>query len=155
MVFGSRKQGYTLDSLDSLSTDLDALTFSLDSRAYTAGAITLAAFDTDHKFNLFTGANMAATIDTGDIQPFMDGQSTVQEVRPLVDGSASSVTVKVASRVRLQDTVTFGSSLSLNTDGAATPVSTGRYHRVRTSIAASATWTHAQGVQVKAVAQGG
>lgn len=155
MVFTTRKQGYTLDSLDSLSTDIDSLTFSLDSRAYTAGGLTIAAFDTDHKFNFFTGSNLAATLDTGDIQPFMEGQSMVNEVRPLVDGGASSTTVKVASRLRLQDTVTFGSSHSLSADGAATPIVTSRYHRFRTEIAAAATWTHAQGVQIKATAQGG
>jgi hypothetical protein len=57
--------GYSLDSLDSVSTSLDALPDSLDSRAWIGGAQNLAAFETDHKAYTFTGTAMDATSTPG------------------------------------------------------------------------------------------
>ena len=154
MIFTSREQGYTLDSLDNLTTDIDSLTYSLDSRAYTAGGLVLAAFDTDHKFNLFTGSNLAATIESPELQPNALGLSTIQSVRPLVHGSSPTITCAVASRATLQAAQTFGTAQSLDATGKASFTSNGRYHKFRTAIAAGSSWTHALGLQIEATPAG-
>jgi hypothetical protein len=147
----SRTTGYTLEGLDAISTDLDALPFSLDSRAYT-GVDFLGAINTSRVYGTFTGSNLAATLDTGDTQPYPVGLSTITAVRPLVDGG--TLTVQTAPRVKLQDTVTFGTAVALDTDGKSNFTTSSRYHRARVNIAAGGTWTHAQGVQIEASSDG-
>lgn len=151
LLLRSLSQGYTLDGLDAVSTDLDALGFSLDSRAWTGGEFTLAAFDQSDQYATFTGANVAATVETTEFD--VGGRrSLINNLRPLVDGG--TVTCAVASKPRLLDTSTFGSAGSMNTNGDVPILSEGRYHKVRTSIAASGTWNKALGVDVKAAAVG-
>jgi len=152
-LFLARGLGYTLDSLDTVGTDIDNATtfpFSFDSRAWTGGEFKLAAFDTDNKYATFTGSNMAATLETTETQPHSNGRSRVTRVRPLVEGSGT-ITTAIAPRDALTETATFGSAASLNTDGSASVDSEGRYHRVRVSVAAGGTWTHAQGVGLDTV----
>ena len=151
IIFRAQSQGYTLDTLDTFSTDLDALPFSLDSRAWTGGELTIGAFNTSHVYGTFTGANLAATIETSEFQPHQ-GYSDIQHSRPLIDGG--TITAALASRNALTDTVTFGTARSMITDGECPTVGNGRYHRLRASIAASGTWTHAQGMEVASVAAG-
>lgn len=50
LVLRTLSQGFTLDQLDSFG-NLDALAYSLDSRAWTGGEFKLGAFDTSHRLN--------------------------------------------------------------------------------------------------------
>ena len=151
IIFRSQSQGYTLDTLDTFSTDLDALPFSLDSRAWTGGELAIGAFNTSHNYGTFTGSNLAATMETSEFQPH-PGYSDVVHSRPLVDGG--TITAALASRNRLTDTATFGTAQAILTDGECPTVGNGRYHRLRVSVAAAGTWTHAQGVEVASVGAG-
>jgi hypothetical protein len=153
LILRTMQQGYTLDGLDAVSTDLDALAFSLDSRAWTAGNIKMGAFSTLYKLGFFDGSNLAATIETADYQPNPAGRSRVFMTRPLVDGGTP--TSAVASRDKLTDTATFGSAATMNLNGSCTLLSEGRYHRARVTVPAASTWTHAQGVEMHAREAGG
>ena len=146
VLFRALAKGYTLDGLDAVSATLDALAFSLDSRAWTGQNVKLAAFNQSHILNFFDGPNLAATIDTGDVQLNPFGLATVNNLRPLVDGG--TVTMQVAGRTRPQDTVTYGSAATIDTDGKCSILNTARYHRFRQNIPAASSWSHAQGVQV-------
>jgi hypothetical protein len=64
------------------------------------------------------------------------------------------VTCAAASRATLATTATFGTATAMNADGACPLNAEGRYHRFRTTIAAGASWEHAQGVTVEAVDSG-
>lgn len=149
-IFLAASQGYTLDTLDNVSTDIDALAFSLDSRAWTGGKIALGGFDASFQYVAFTGANLAATLETREIEPKTHGFSDVTAVRPLVmtDGSSATITAAVAARDRLQDAASFGTAGSLDTFGECPVTESGRLVRARVSIAASGTWTHAVGAQL-------
>lgn len=143
-------QGYTLDSLDTLSGSIDALTTSLDSRTYTGGAMTLAAFNTSHKLGSFTGTAMSATVDTGEKQLNKGMRTAVQEVRPLVDGNAASVTI--GTRNLLSDSVSFGSVIAANASGFCPARSNANYHRFR--ITTTGAFNFIQGAQVSHTAVG-
>lgn len=142
--FRAMKQGYTLDELDAFG-NLDTLPFSLDSRAWTGGAVRQAAFDTNHKLGYFDGANLEATLETGEFQ-IGSKRATILGVRPIVDGGTP--TVAVASRATPQGTATYGSAVAINSHGISPQKSEGRYHRVKMVIPASSTWTHAQGIEI-------
>jgi hypothetical protein len=60
---GMVKPGVTLDGLDSVSSSIDALTFSLDS-VQAALSARLAAVDTSHRLGFFDGSNVEAILET-------------------------------------------------------------------------------------------
>ena len=152
LIFTGINAGLTLSELDDVSSSLGGLPFPLGSRAYQGGDKILAAFNGSNVYCQFTGSNLAATIDTGEFQPFRGQRSQVVSVRPFIDGG--TITAAVASRVKVQDSVSFGSAASLNTSGLCPLLSEGRHHRVRCSVAAGGSWTHAQGVEIGAVGTG-
>lgn len=143
-------QGYTMETLDNLSGSIDALTTSLDSRTYTGGAMTLSAFNSSHKIGTFTGTAMDATVDTGEIELNKSQRTTVQEVRPLVDGNAASVTV--GTRNLVSDTVSFGSAISQNASGFCPTRTNANFHRFR--VTTTGAFNFMQGVKVKHAAIG-
>ncbi len=147
MLFSAATQtGFTLEQLDSISSSIDALPFSLDSAVWTGIARRLTGgFGTDHKLGFFNGANLAATVDTTEVNlDQKGGQSLLRSIRAQTDGG--SPTVAVAARTRLQDAVTFGSDVAADTQGRSPQRVKGRYHRARVKQPAGATWTHIQGV---------
>ena len=145
-------QGYTLEELDQFSTSMETLTPSLDSRQWSGGEARMAAFGSDNKLYFFTGGNLQAVIETGEIQPIPGKRSRISTIRPLVD--TANVAISIASRVRDADAATYGSSVTINTDGEAFTQSEGRYHRARLSLSSSTSWTHALGVEIGFVPEG-
>lgn len=147
MVYAAQSQsGYTLDTLDSVNTSIDALPYSLDSVNFTGtGRLQLAAFDTTHKSGFFSGSNMAATVDTNEFQPLPGQRAAITAIRPLVDGTSLTATVRPITRSLQSTAPTIGSAISLN-NGIANMRVNARYHRFRIEVAAGGTWKHIQGV---------
>lgn len=143
-------QGYTLDGLDSIGTDIDdtdVFSESLDSDAWKGGKLRVAAIDTDFKLAYFTGSNLAAVLDTKEGQLFTGKKAMINGFRPLVDGG--TVTGQLAGRDLQTDTISFGTETSANGNGEVRIRDRSRYHRARINIAAGGTWTHAQGVEIE------
>jgi len=146
LISRSLSTGYTLDGLDSVSSSIDSLAFSLDSRAWVGGSVLLSAFNTSNNLAYFTGTGLDATLETAEFQPLPGRRSFINKVRPIVDGSAATSTVQMAGRNIGTDTVSFGSAVSLNGSGDAPVREDARYHRVRVNITGG--FDHAQGVDV-------
>ena len=152
LIVRSTTGGRTLDGLDSVSTNLDLLPESLDSDRWKGGQLVLQAFDRDHKLANFAGSNLAATLDTKEVQLRPNRRSMVTGVRPLVDGGA--VSAAIGSRQSQQDSVDFSAIRNVNGIGEANIRKSGRYHRFRVQIGAGGNWTHAQGVEVLSSGRG-
>lgn len=145
--------GVNLDNMDALfTTNMDSHPFSLDSAVWVGGRNQFAAFTTAHKLGFWNGSNMAATLDTGELQPFPGYRSFVAGARPLVDGGTSTVTA--IHRPLPTSTVTTDSGVAVNSDGRAPLRVNDRYHRFRVDIAGGGTWSHAQGIEVEARPEG-
>jgi len=142
--------GYTLDTLDTVSSSIDALTASLDSRIWTGGAQSMSAFDSSHKLNTFSGTAMTATVDTGEVQLTPGQRSSVLWARPITDGNAASVALR--SRNRLADTGTYGSASSQDSTGICALRSNARYHAARTTT--SGAFNFIQGVELQYTSEG-
>ena len=142
---------YTLEGLDSVSTDLDALPVSLDDPAWNGGVSQLAKFDGDHKLSFFSGAAMAAQFEPRELQITPGRRTLLTAVRPLIDGGA--VTVEIGCRQSQGDSVNWLPAAPVNTNGRATRRKNARYHRLRLNV--SGNWTHAQGFEVAGDAVGG
>jgi hypothetical protein len=152
VIYISLSEGYTLDSLDSLSSSIDALPIYLDSRFYTGDNYILSAFDSSHRLNTFTGSAMTATIETSEAEMFEGSRAFVTLIRPIVDGTGTT-TVQIGTRNLLSDSISWGSAISLDSLGEAQCRSTARYHRARLNI--SGGFNHAQGIEVLKATQAG
>jgi hypothetical protein len=133
--------GVTLEGLDTYSASIDALETSLDSRAWLGGKFVFAGAS-GAKLVTFTGPSLSAVFETGD---FIAGQnSVVRLARPQVDNGSASVSV--ASRDRLDDLISFSSSVAADSDNRVSLRSFGKYHRLR--VTPTGSWTTAVGVDV-------
>ncbi len=127
-------------------TALDVLTPHPDSAQWKGGSPRFGAFDTANKLAYFDGANLAATLETGESEIFAGRYAKVTKVRPLIDGG--TITAAVGSRDRLVDAPVFDPANAMDAIGEVGALNEGRYHRFRCKIAAGGEWSHAQGVQV-------
>lgn len=155
ILLRSSTQGFTLDGLDSVGTNIDAnppFDQSFDAAKWKGGSLRFAAFSVDNKLAFFTGPNLSATIDTGERQLAPGRRSMVTNLRPLVDGG--TLTCQIGGRDLLPSANSFDSAASLDSIGECSVRNSNRYHRVRTDIAAGGTWTHAQGVEVTSSPEG-
>jgi hypothetical protein len=134
--------GYTLDTLDTVSSSLDSLPASLDSRIWSGGALSFGSINTDHKIATFSGSAMTATVDTVEVQHFPGQRAEVTSVRPLVDGGTA--TVAVGARTTQAGAVSFASAVSPTTEGECPVRSNNRYHRYR--ISTTGDFNHIAGI---------
>ncbi|HZC82388.1 MAG TPA: hypothetical protein VE222_11870, partial [Nitrospiraceae bacterium] len=137
--------GYTLEGLDAVSSSLDALTPSLDSRTWTGGAQSLGAFDTSHKLNTLSGTAMSATVTTGEKQLTPGRRSRVAKTRPLVDGLSASVALR--TRNILSETASTGTAVAQDAFGNCPANSDARYHSA--TITTSGAFNFIQGAEVE------
>jgi len=156
MIWTAFGQPYTVETLDTISTSLDSLTASFDSRFYLGGTLFMAGANDSHYIVDFTGNNLAATITTGEIEPIPNRRSTITRVTPLTDSaiSSSTPTARIGSRARAGDSVSNTSYVALTTNGTVPLRSSGRYHRLSLNIAANTSWNHAQGMDAEIVSAG-
>lgn len=142
--------GYTLEDLDAISASIDALGVSLDSRTWTGGQQSLAAFDSSHQLNTISGTAMDATVDTGEVQLTPGRRSSVMWARPLTDGNAASVTMR--TRNRLADTASYGTASTQDSTGICALRSNARYHSARTTTTGA--FNFIQGVELAFATEG-
>jgi hypothetical protein len=130
-----------LESLDLFGT-LDSLGVSLDSRQWAGGALLLAGV-TGNQAISFTGARKTASLTTGDFA-VTNAQSLVTLAKPIID--AGSGTVAIASRLNLDDGLTFSTAVAADAENRIGLRSSGRYHRIKT--VPTGAWNFALAVDV-------
>lgn len=154
MIFRSLTFGYSLDGLDAVSSSLDALPFSLDSRAYTGGALLLSGFNTSNVLGYFGGQSMPATVDTEEIQPFPGLRTFVRNARPLVEGPALieeslNPSVSIGIRTTVERLPTFGITTPMNNSLGWCPLrANGQYVRARITLAEGQIFNQIVGVEL-------
>ncbi len=145
-VFNSLTLGYTLDQLDDISASLDALPYSLDSRAWTGGRGIVGGFNTSHAACTFTGSNAAVSITTKEVAIGGGRRVRVNRARPLID--TSSATLATAARLREADTASFDTARAMATEGHCPVNVKGRYHSFKLAGASGLSWNFARGIDI-------
>lgn len=142
--------GYTLEGLDAVSSSIDALPFSLDSKAWQGGAPFLAGFDTSFKLGAFSGENLEAIVTTPEVGETNGVVMRTSSTQPIVDTDQVFVSIGVRMRRTQTEPVTWLSeqSPSYNT-GRVRKRSRARFHRFRVRIPAGETWNHLKGIDVE------
>lgn len=137
--------GYTLEQLDNISSSIDTLPASLDSKLYKGGGF-LFGGALGKKIHTFTGDPLNAIIETAEAGLATGKHTMVTRAYPYHRGG--SVTVEIGTRNLHSDTVSFTSAVAPNDDGFCPFRKQGRYHRARFNITGQ--WEFAQGLDVEA-----
>ena len=137
-----------LESLALLYPSIETVPASLDSRVWAGGKLLAGGVD-GAKIVSFGGPNLTATLTSGDIDA--GAETLVSLARPLID--SGSATVSVASRKRLDGSITFGTAVAADSDNRVSLRSRGRFHRI--SLTPTGNWTSAVGVDVDMTPTGG
>lgn len=145
---------YTLDGLDSITTNLDLLTTPLDDSSWQTGNFILAAFNANHRLSLFNGSAMPATVETAEQQFDRQGGglSYITEARPITEGLSASLSLAVATRDTVTRSATYMTAVQPNSAGIAEVRATGRFHRFR--LTTGSDFEHLMGIDVDGVADG-
>jgi hypothetical protein len=141
----------TLDiSVDGMFGNLDTdYPISFDSPFYKGGKPYLSAFDPAHTFGTFSGASMAATVDTGEYSGPTGERIFTSQVRPLVDVSTAVATVQLAQRDQLEGgPLLFTPPVAQEVTGDCPILGDARFMRFRVNVPAGAAWNHIRGVSV-------
>lgn len=151
-IFAGLGIGYDLDGLDAVFADIDVSGITVDDRSFLGGGLLLNGYSATHYRTSFSGTPDTATLETTELQA-AEERALVTGVRPLVDGSSATIGILPGKRSIQNAAYSYGSSYSPSTrTGYANFRSDSRYHRFRTTI--SGTWTHAQGLDIKAIGTG-
>ena len=127
---------------------VDTLTTTMDDRLYAGGKFLFGGVR-DTRIITFTGTNATANITTNDLEYGYNSVLTL--IRPSVDNGSASVSV--ASRRMLDDTLTYGSSVTASEEDRCAVRSAGRYHRVSLTPT-GANWLSAIGMDIDYSEQG-
>lgn len=135
--------GYTLDGLDSVSTSIDALPFSLDDRVWTGGNLNFSAYKNGGLY-YFTATPMDATVQTGEVcmmqitsiagpmttnAPGITAKYQVNEVWPIVQGLSANVSVVITTRNKPTEAPVDHMPIPVESAGFAPAHHTAKYHR--------------------------
>lgn len=144
--------GMTLEELAVAYSNIENVPYSLDSRIWQGGRPGFAIINSAYELAFLEGANIEATIETGERELASGKRSMVRSVRPLVD--ASGAVVSVGRRSRQADAFLWTDEAAMQTSGRCPVRADGRFHRVRLRVPQGATWTHASGVELDAAVSG-
>ena len=150
-LLAAASPGISPDGMTALGyTNLDLLPFSLDNRIWQGGAPSLAGFDSAHKLSFFAGANLAATMETGEWEPVPGRRMYVRGIRPYTDSASGTIAVSGRENQKSTTARTYAAATAINDQGFAPQRVSTRFSRARLSIAAGETWNKALGVEYDA-----
>ena len=152
LVFNNLSQGYTLEQLDNINSNIDSLTTSFDDAGYSGGIPSLGVFDDSNYVGDFSGSNLAATIQTGESEIAPQMRALVTSCRPIVDTDAA--TGSLLHRDKVASTSTTDGPYSMHTTGTIPFHRSARYFKVQLNIPSATTWTDAQGLDIEAIKEG-
>lgn len=148
--------GYSLEGLDALYADLDAMDISLDSNVFKGGAPTMGALDENFMLGFFSGPAAEATLVTQEMGGTDGSVQRITELYPVVDvDDFSHLRMSYGARMRRTDNSVWSAEFTPSTNtGIARKRSRARFHRIKTVISVGATWSQAQGVNANAAPAG-
>ena len=150
-IFTQFVGAYTVELMDIISENLDAINIALDTDFWNGGQLFLGAVDSDYKAAIFSGTGNEGEIETAELEIFPNHRASIQGIRPIVDATA---TVTLKTRDRLANSVTSSSSSSMNTSGMNPVRQSGRYVKVNVKTPSGVVWTNAQGIDLVASKSG-
>lgn len=150
-LLGISQTGLTLESLDAISSSLDALILTLDAYA-TAVQPEIAQFDSTHKLGFFRGNNLEATVESAE-QGTDENEIYVNGFRPITDAPTIYGALSYRQTLQANPTVTGETLISART-GKIDLRREARYIRFRERIPAGTVWTFTAGIIPDVIPEG-
>lgn len=150
-LFAGYDVGVSLDALDALYGDLDAVPYSLDDARFQGGAPGLYVVASG-TVGLLAGTNLAATVAQGFIQP-AQGRARVRGVWPEINAT-SGVTARIEGYQRMGDTPDSASNGTMQASGRIPLRVSGHNLRIAFDIAAGTSWSLFTGYRLEAEGAG-
>ncbi len=142
-LLGISQTGLTLESLDTISSSIDAMTLSLDAYA-TAVQPEIAQFSSSHILGFFRGANLEATLESAE-QGTDENRLTVKGFRSITD--AATHYGSLSYRDTPSALSTSGTEVLVNSrTGRCDMMRDARYTRFKVRVPAGTVWTYNAGV---------
>ncbi len=151
LMFSALTDAIRLDSIDAALGAPDSLSVSFDFATVNGGAPLLAGFNSSYQYVQFTGATLAARVETGEADA-QGRRVLVTGIRPLSD--ATPVTASTAYRNTFYDSLSSTAQTVPGADAICPQRIATRYARARVNIGPATTWTYIQGADVTLRAEG-
>lgn len=155
IVFRTMSLGYTLDGLDTLFSDLDAMEISLDSDVWVGGRLQMGAFDTSHKLAYFEGDPKLPSIKGGELEDIGGGRrGFVSQMRLLGDLPSTAYTMGIDYRDDLNTSPSSTGSTAPGADNTCPQRIAARYARPTLTVSTAVTFRHLRGMQMNVQREG-
>ena len=151
-MFSSIGLGVTIDGLDAIYGNLDAIPVSLDSALFRGGYPLLMVFDGAHRLGALSGSNIAATLKDARRELAEGRRSRITSVRPISD--AASMTVTISTADSLSDDPTETNYTTRTGANFYRMRQSANLSQVTLSIPAGLDWSYVQGYDIEAIAGG-
>lgn len=146
-MFTGYTAGLSLDALDAVYGNLDAIPVSLDDPSLQGGSPILLIANASNVLGALTGSVLQANLTLKNIEPTPGKRSRIREVRLVTDSNFASATID--ARMRAGDAEGIRSTAAMRPNGKLPIRSNGRYNTLRVTIPAGATWTYIQGCELE------
>jgi hypothetical protein len=137
----------SLDALDAIYGNLDAIPISLDDPSLQGGNPILLIAGTDNKLYALTGDNLEATLQLDNIEPASGKRSRIREIRLVSDTTTASATID--ARMRAGDAENIRSASTMRSNGKLPIRANGRYNTLKVTIPPATDWSYIQGCELE------
>lgn len=146
-VFTGYGVSTSIDALDALYGNLDAIPVSLDSTLFQGGNPVLMIADGSNALSSLTGTTLEATLQLDNVEPTPGRRSRIRGLRFITDATTATATVDAKMRSGDDDSVQLAASMRLN--GKLPIRANGRYNTIAVTIPAGTNWSFIQGCEVE------
>lgn len=136
-------EAVSIDELDSIYGDIDAVPISIDDPSLAGGNPVLMIVNNDFEIGALTGASLEATIRQDNIELTPGRRSRVRSYRPITD--ATSATVSINAKMKAGDAEARVATSEMRENGKMPIRANGRFLDTRLTIPAGHTWSYVQG----------
>ena len=144
-LFTGLTSAISIDALDAIYGNLDAIPISLDDPSLSGGNPLLLVVNSSNVIGSLSGTNMAATIKQENIELTPGKRSRLRNIRPVTD--ATSATASVNVQMRAGDAESLVSATQMVATGKMPLRANGRYFDNTLTIPAGTSWTYLQGCE--------
>jgi hypothetical protein len=146
-IFTGFTSNISIDALDAIYGNLDAVTVSLDDASLAGGNPLLLVANASSAVGSLTGSTMAATLQIANVEPVPGKRARIRALRPVTDAQDMSVTVD--ARLHSGDAENVISAGVMRGNGKMPIRANGRYNTITQTIAAGEAWSYAQGIEIE------
>jgi len=141
--------GRTLEGLDEISSSLDTLPFSFDSKVWQGGAPVLGAFSRDYRLGAFSGKAMEAVITTAEMGATNGDMRQLKSLGVVADSHQGLVSLSHRLRQDAAEPLIWGQERHPSYNSGRYHIrSRSRFHKIRLRIPAGEAWHHIKGFDV-------